>query len=127
VSDDRRSRFAVAFYAQARSDWELYQRLTTMPDVPRCHQLHYLQMACEKLAKAYRLRDLDAAVDDLATKHGGFTKFVNTFLRSPRLLEEYKRTRSAHQAICRSAASLARAKKMALHYPGRTLPAPGRQ
>ena len=81
----------------------------------------------QKLAKAYRLRDLDAAVDDLATKHGGFTKFVNTFLRSPRLLEEYKRTRSAHQAICRSAASLARAKKMALHYPGRTLPAPGRQ
>jgi hypothetical protein len=106
VSENRRSRYAVAFYRQAQSDWDVYLRLTQMLDVPRCHELHYLQMACEKLAKAYRLRDLDADIDDLATKHTGFMKFINTFLRSPRVLLEYKGKLSAHQAICRSAAAL---------------------
>ena len=108
MSENRRSNYAAAFYRQAQSDWEVYLRLTQMLDVPRCHELHYLQMACEKLAKAYRLRDLDADVDDLATKHAGFMKFINAFLRSPRLFSEYKGKLSAHQAICKSAAALAR-------------------
>jgi hypothetical protein len=66
-------------------------------------------MACEKLAKAYRLRDLDAEVDDLTTKYVGFATFINAFLRSPPLLKEYKGSRAAHQAICKSAAAIARA------------------
>jgi hypothetical protein len=88
---------------------DVYQRFTRMDDVPRSHQLHYLQMACEKLAKAYRLRDLDVEVDDLTTKHVGFAKFINAFLRSPPLLKEYKGNRAAHQAICKFAAAIARA------------------
>ena len=97
MSDDRRGRFAAAFYAQASSDWALYKRLADLDDVALCHKLHYLQMACEKLAKAYRLRDLDTDVDAVATKHVGFTKFINAFLRSPRLLEEYADKLAAHK------------------------------
>ncbi len=109
MSEDRRSRFAAAFYRQAQSDWDVYERLSEIADIPRCHQLHYLQMACEKLAKAYRLRDLDSDVDELAAKHVGFAKFVNAFLRSPRVLEEYAAKQSAHRAISKSAVTLARA------------------
>jgi hypothetical protein len=45
---ERRRAFADAFIAQARSDWLVYRVLTERPDVALCHQLHYLQMACEK-------------------------------------------------------------------------------
>jgi hypothetical protein len=63
----------VAFYRQARSDWSVFRHFH--PDEPRwwttmqgawcgvvgvrpfsfapCHELHYLQMCSEKLAKAY--------------------------------------------------------------------------
>ena len=44
-----------------------------------CHELHYLQMVCEKLAKAYRLRDTNSPVDDFIPKHTGFAKFVGPF------------------------------------------------
>jgi hypothetical protein len=37
---------------QAQSDYEMYGKLSD-PSVPICHRLHYLQMACEKLAKAF--------------------------------------------------------------------------
>src|SRR5882724_6463098 len=57
TDDDQRRAFAQAFIAQARSDWLVYRVLTESAEVPLCHRLHYLQMACEKLAKAYRLRD----------------------------------------------------------------------
>jgi len=45
-----------AFLAQARSDYRTFEILLAQPrdEVPECHPLHYLQMACEKLAKALR-------------------------------------------------------------------------
>jgi hypothetical protein len=79
---DRRSQYARAFYEQASSDWQAYELLARSADLPRCHSLHYLQMACEKLEKAYRLRSPSADVDTIVTRHVGFTKFVNEFLRS---------------------------------------------
>jgi hypothetical protein len=57
--------------------------------VPTCHRLHYLQMACEKLAKAYRLRDTKAAVDDLVSRHAGFAKFIGPFF-APVLKNGYR-------------------------------------
>lgn len=42
-----------AFLLQAKSDWAMYLHLCAQTDVPRCHILHYLQMATEKLAKTY--------------------------------------------------------------------------
>lgn len=79
TADQRRRAFAGAFIAQARSDWSVYRLLSQRAEVARCHQLHYLQMACEKVAKAYRLRDTNSAVDELVSKHSGFSKFVSPF------------------------------------------------
>lgn len=41
------------YLLQARSDYDLYQRMERLGDVPLCHRLHYLQMATEKLAKGF--------------------------------------------------------------------------
>lgn len=87
-----REAWAAAFAEQARSDWGVYQRLTEA-GVADCHALHYLQMACEKIAKAYRIRDLDADIDDLMLHHVGFARFVRAFLLSPALKPEFE-----HQA-----------------------------
>jgi hypothetical protein len=107
VSGDRRLDFAAAFYRQASSDWQVY-RLLAAADLPRCHPLHYLQAACEKLAKAYRLRDTSGDIHEIASKHTGFAKFVNAFLRSPTLMDEYRGQLARHQAVCSSAAKFAR-------------------
>jgi hypothetical protein len=48
--------WAVAFAVQARSDLDAYSVLTRQEELPQCHRLHYLQMACEKASKAYELR-----------------------------------------------------------------------
>jgi len=42
-----------AFARQARADFETWDGLQGQRDVPDCHKLHFLQMACEKLAKAH--------------------------------------------------------------------------
>ena len=78
TEDERRVAYAGAFIAQARSDWGAY-RVLEQSEVPACHNLHYLQMVCEKLAKAYRLRDTESPVDDLVATHSGFSKFISAF------------------------------------------------
>jgi hypothetical protein len=87
--DERRRAFAFAFIAQARSDWAAYRVLSRDHGLPVCHSLHYLQMVCEKLAKAYRLRDTKTAVDDLVSKHSGFAKFVGPFIAAT-LKDDYR-------------------------------------
>jgi hypothetical protein len=42
-----------AFLRQARSDWQVYNDLCARDPRVGCHELHYLQMATEKFAKAY--------------------------------------------------------------------------
>ena len=42
-----------AFQRQALSDWETFQYLRQRGKRVECHELHYLQMVTEKLAKAY--------------------------------------------------------------------------
>lgn len=59
------------YLIQARSDWRVYGLLTTEPV---CHQLHYLQMCTEKLAKAYfRKRGVDHGFG-----HAVFVRFLRT-------------------------------------------------
>ena len=84
-----RKDWAIAYASQARSDWELYETLQERGE-PRCHQLHYLQMASEKIAKAYRFRDTSTSEDSLLTQHVGFIKFLNAFLKSDRVKQMYK-------------------------------------
>jgi hypothetical protein len=108
VSGDRRGQYAQAFYDQAWSDWQIYKHLARSEKVPRCHSLHYLQMACEKLGKAYRLRRRDADVDANVTRHVGFTKFVNEFLRSPAIMADYIGRAAQHREVCIRASAIAR-------------------
>jgi hypothetical protein len=89
VEAERRARWARAYLAQAASDWAMFERLREMSEVAPCHYLHYLQMACEKLAKAYRFRDTDTSPSSLLTQHVGFTKFFNSFLLSPLMRERF--------------------------------------
>lgn len=107
---DRRQAFADAFAAQGRSDWRVYQYLASLqaPSFPSCHALHYLQMATEKIAKAYRIRDTAADVDDLARHHTGFEEFVNAFFRSPKIRGEYAGKDAALRTLQTNAAALAR-------------------
>lgn len=112
MSDDRRKRYAAAFYAQAASDWRVYALLVSAkPDPvpwPVCHSLHYLQMACEKLGKAYRLQTAGANVDVIATRHVGFTQFINGYLRSPAIAAEYEGKTAALKNVLKTSAAIAR-------------------
>ena len=108
MSDEHRLAFAAAFFTQARSDWRVYRLLAATSGLAPCHSLHYLQAACEKLAKAYRLRDTGATFDEVTSRHTGFAKFVNAFLRSPTLVAEYRGQIAHHRAVCASSARFAR-------------------
>lgn len=100
--------WGAAFAKQARSDWHIYQHLAAEVDSPDCHTLHYLQMACEKIAKAYRIRDLDSDINELMKHHGGFVRFVRAFLLSPTLKSEYEHRSAQLRALMRSMSNLAR-------------------
>jgi len=100
-----REAWAAGFAAQSRSDWQVYGRLAADDQIPACHELHYLQMACEKIAKAYRCRDTTANLEDLLKRHVGFAKFMGSFLASPSIKEAYR----GRDAQLRQVAKLARA------------------
>ncbi len=42
-----------AYARQAKADWAAYEVLLAAPHLPQCQSLHFLQMTCEKLCKAY--------------------------------------------------------------------------
>jgi hypothetical protein len=108
-----RGRWAAAFLCQGRSDLVVYHLLSGQPesDTPRCHALHYLQMACEKIAKAYRIRDTSAELAGergLLRRHVGFEKFMRTFLLSPRVQEAYAGRTAQLREVSKRVFSLAR-------------------
>jgi len=74
--------WSQVFVQQARSDWEVFEHLRQTA-FPRCHMLHYLQMASEKLAKAYLL----ASLKDLRMKksHKALTRFLRHVVRNRKL------------------------------------------
>jgi hypothetical protein len=100
--------WASAFAVQSQSDWQVYARLTAEPEVPACHKLHYLQMACEKIAKAYRCRDTSASLEELLKRHVGFAKFIGSFLASPSIKEAYRGRDAQLQEVSRLTRALAR-------------------
>lgn len=102
-----RSEWADAFHAQARSDWAVYEQLG-VASLPACHRLHYLQMACEKLAKAYRLRGTEADEEELRKHHVGFVSSINTWMRSPAIRERYPGREAQREKVARQVAAVAR-------------------
>jgi hypothetical protein len=103
-----REAWAVGFATQSRSDWQVYGRLAADQQIPACHELHYLQMACEKIAKAYRCRDTAANLEDLLKRHVGFAKFMGSFLASPSIKEAYRGRDAQLRQVSRLARTLAR-------------------
>lgn len=106
----RRQLFAEAFATQGRSDWSLYRYLSGLqsPRFPRCHGLHYLQMATEKIAKAYRARDTQVDLDEVIKRHTGFVEFVNAFFRCATIRDEYLGQDAALLTLQRNATAIAR-------------------
>ncbi len=67
---------------QARSDHALFLQLR-LTGVDECHLLHYLQMATEKLSKAYLWRSGHAP----PKSHTGFVRFLRALLTRRRELD----------------------------------------
>jgi len=103
-----RADWALAYVKQGGSDFAMYQRLSGIPDVPICHLLHYLQMAGEKVAKAYRFRDTDTAEDRLTTEHVAFSQFIQSYLGSPEIKHRYAGKDEQLREIVKIARKLAR-------------------
>ena len=91
MTEPDRTSWAEAYARQGRSDWGVYKLLAGMPTVSLCHELHYLQMACEKIAKAYRWRDTATDAHALTHEHVAFSKFIESFLGSPSIRVDYER------------------------------------
>jgi hypothetical protein len=70
-----------AYLAQAISDCRMYEFLLNEKDVERCHALHYLQMASEKLAKHFLIAPGTAP----KTTHRQFVRFLQHSGSNPAL------------------------------------------
>lgn len=103
-----RADWAFAYFKQADSDFKIYQLLSGTPGVPICHLLHYLQMAGEKIAKAYRFRDTDTDEDRLTTEHVAFSRFMQSYLGSPEIKQRYAGNDAQLREIVKVARKLAR-------------------
>lgn len=103
-----RADWALAYIKQGRSDFEIYQLLSSIPNIPICHLLHYLQMTGEKTAKAYRFRDTDTDEDRLTTEHVAFSRFMESFLKSPEIKQRYAGKHEQLQEVVKVARKLAR-------------------
>ena len=75
------NRYQELWWQQAQSDYEVFA-LVRGEGLPQCHSLHYLQMATEKIAKAYFWREGRPPLKS----HVGFVQFLR-FLGAIRLGE----------------------------------------
>lgn len=74
--------WALAYARQAGADfhaWELYEQHPKAL-AAECHKLLFLQMACEKLCKAYLIQISDQPMD-LQASHGYTAKHLPTIVR----------------------------------------------
>jgi hypothetical protein len=89
-----------AFARQARSDFAVYSILDTLSHdkaVHKCHRLHYLQMACEKLTKAY-LCSTGSRPEDLQHSHKYIAKNLTIIARQA-FFESERKPSSARTAL----------------------------
>ena len=103
-----RDDWASAYARQGLSDWQIYRHLAGEAEVASCHSLHYLQMACEKIAKAYRWRDTQASAESLTSEHVAFSKFMQSYLLSPSIRRDYRGRSEQLQQLKRLCRKLAR-------------------
>jgi hypothetical protein len=82
--------------------------LSESPGVEACHRLHYLQMACEKIAKAFRFRDTTTPESRLTTEHVAFSQFIENYLKSPDIRRRYHQRAEQLREVTKIARALAR-------------------
>lgn len=81
--------WAEAYLEQARTDWQMWQVIRNQK-LPDCHALHYLQMTCEKLGKAFLITGRSITPGQAQNSHIAFKRFLQVASRNPalqRLLE----------------------------------------
>lgn len=79
-SSNLKQAWSRAFALQAISDFEAREHLLSNPRLPECHQLHFLQMAFEKTAKAHLIA---GGTDPFAiqSSHAYIAKVIPTIMR----------------------------------------------
>lgn len=98
-------RLADTYAEQSRSDFTVYR--LHLQNAEECHRLHYLQMACEKIAKAYRLRNpVTFSFEDLYS-HVVFSKFIIIFLKPTPVKGRYRTQEAKRRQMERYARALA--------------------
>ena len=71
--------WSLAYARQASADFNTFDLMQSL-DVPDCHKLQFLQMACEKLVKAHRCVTGTPA-EDLQSSHVGVAVHLPRVLR----------------------------------------------
>ena len=73
-----------AFRKQARSDYDIFSEFNNATNLkPICHQLHYLQMATEKLAKSFFC---DQTLEPPRKTHYGFVRLLRMLKTRPDII-----------------------------------------
>jgi len=103
-----RQEWADAYAQQSASDFEVYEILAGEPSIPTCHRMHYLQMTCEKIAKAYMFRDTKASGTRLVTSHAVFSKFMGNYIASPAVKAQYQGREAQLRSVGTALRALAR-------------------
>jgi hypothetical protein len=88
------------YLLQSRSDWQVYQILQRQP-VKECHSLHYLQMATEKLGKAFLIAGGNAPAS-VYTSHKAFVRFLQVVAYNSDLQKQLRMTRQQLRAYIRT-------------------------
>jgi hypothetical protein len=83
-----------AFARQADADFKAWQLLQDEAEIPECHRLLFLQMACEKLCKA-QLIGSGTPPETLQASHGYVAGPLPMILRQQILLQRRNRKRMA--------------------------------
>jgi len=89
--------WAKAYLEQARSDWQMW-RVVHDQKRPDCHQLHYLQMTCEKLGKAFLIAGRSISLQQARNSHIAFKRFLQVASRNPQLQRLLEMTASQFHA-----------------------------
>lgn len=71
--------WSKAFALQAQADFNTFGQLQMLP-IPECHKLQFLQMACEKLAKAHLCAN-KSDPSSLQSRHADIAKTLPVVLR----------------------------------------------
>jgi hypothetical protein len=74
------NQWVTAFARQAQADLETWERLKGDAQVPECHRLQFLQMACEKLTKAHLCKS-GADPKDIQSSHAYIAKNLPVVIR----------------------------------------------